>query len=308
MADQRIEEQRAENLWQPFARKFPPLGKASWFRASPQLEVSSIGGLSEPKEEILTYACAATDPQVYARWGTEAPTGLLLVGPPESGKTLLAEALATRASTPFIAIRVPRLILQTLHSPGDAGAFLNAWTELLAEMPRITVYFREVDFQHVQTLIGRRPDLPVTQAMDFLLEFVDRTIAAENTLVLASSSHPKSLSPILLEPGRFERVVWVQPIVPDDVVAALRLHAERAESKAGRKLFEEIAWSDVVKRNEKASVGEWVRVLHAVLRRKARCEAADEQPGGVTSAELINEIERFDRAPGGLPESPGRYL
>lgn len=308
MADEAIDQLRAENLWQPFARKFPPVGKASWFLANPQREVSEIGGLSEPKDEILTYACAATDPQVYERWGTRAPTGLLLVGPPESGKTLLAEALATRAATPFIAIRVPRLILQTLHSPGDAGAFLNAWTDLLTEMPRITVYFREVDFQHAQTLIGRRPDLPVTSAMDFLLEFVDRTITADNALVLGSSSHPDSLSPILLEPGRFERVVWVQPIVPEDVVAALRLHAERAERKAGRKLFDEIAWTDVVKHKEKATVGEWVRVLHAVLRRKARCEAADEEPGGVTTSDLIKEIERFERAPGALPQSQGRYL
>lgn len=308
MAHGAIDQLRAENLWQPFARKFPPVGKASWFLASPQREVSEIGGLNEPKDEILTYACAATDPKVYERWGTRAPTGLLLVGPPESGKTLLAEALATRAATPFIAIRVPRLILQTLHSPGDAGAFLNAWTELLTEMPRITVYFREVDFQHAQTLIGRRPDLPVTPAMDFLLEFVDRTIAAENALVLGSSSHPDSLSPILLEPGRFERVVWVQPLVPEDVVAALRIHAERAEREAGRKLFDEIAWTDVVKHKEKATVGEWVRVLHAVLRRKARCEAAHEEPDGVTTSDLLKEIERFDRAPGALPQSQGRYL
>ena len=118
MNDPSIEHQRALNLWEPFARKFPAIGKASSFAASPQRDVAQIGGLAEPKEEILTYACAATDPEVYKRWGTAAPSALLLMGPPESGKTLLAEALATRAGTPFLKVRVPRLILQTLHTPG----------------------------------------------------------------------------------------------------------------------------------------------------------------------------------------------
>jgi SpoVK/Ycf46/Vps4 family AAA+-type ATPase len=300
--------QRAANLWQPFARKFPPLGKAARLEHDPRLDSNSIGGLAEPKEEILTYACAATDPEVYRRWGTVAPSGLLLLGPAESGKTMLAEMLATRARTVFLAVRVPRLILQTLHAPGNAGEMLAGWSELLEEMPRTTVFFREVDFRHAQTLIERRPDLPVNPAMDFLLELIDRTIAAKPALVVGSSSHPRSLSPILLEPGRFERVVWVQPVAPDDIVEALQLHAGQAEKRAGRPLFNEVDWTSVVQRDETATVGDWVRVLNAVLRRKARCDAADETPGGVTTDDLVAELERASRAPSSLPASPGKYL
>ena len=308
MNDPSIEHQRALNLWEPFARKFPAIGKASSFAASPQRDVAQIGGLAEPKEEILTYACAATDPEVYKRWGTAAPSALLLMGPPESGKTLLAEALATRAGTPFLKVRVPRLILQTLHTPGDAGSFLDAWTAMFDEMPRLTVFFRELDFKHAQSLIGRRPDLPVTPAMDFLLEFIDRAIAVDSALVLGSTSHPRSLSPIFLEPGRFERVVWVQPVVPDDVVDALALHAKGAEQRAGRPLFEGVNWIEVVKHDERATVGDWVRVMHAVLRSKARCDAADESPSSVTTRDFVSEVERSDRSPGALPTSPGKYL
>jgi ATP-dependent 26S proteasome regulatory subunit len=308
VSDLAIDHQRALNLWQPFARKFPAIGKATHFEADPNLDLARIGGLAEPKEEIQTYSCAATDPEVYQRWGTMAPSGLLLMGPPESGKTLLAEALATLTGTPFLKVRVPRLILQTLHTPGDAGSFLNAWTDVLEEMPQLTVFFREVDFKHAQSLIGRRPDLPVTPAMDFLLEFIDRTIAIDSAQVVGSTSHPRSLSPIFLEPGRFERVVWVQPVVPDDVADALALHAQAAEQRAGRPLFAGVNWIEVVKRDERASVGDWVRVMHGVLRRKARCDAADESPGGVSTHDFIAEVERFDRAPGALPASPGKYL
>jgi SpoVK/Ycf46/Vps4 family AAA+-type ATPase len=302
------ERQRAANLWLPFARKFPIVGKAAQLEPEPDQDFDGIGGLEEPKYEILTYACAATDPDVYKRWGTRAPTALLMMGAPECGKSMLAEALAVRTGTPFLKLRVPRLILQVLHAGGQVGGLLDAWGETLGELPRLTIFFREVDFTRVESLIGRRPDLPISPAMDFVLEFIDRAITVSSGLVIGSTSHPSTLSPIFLEPGRFERVVWVQPSIPDDVVAALEIHAAEAEARAGRPLFEAVHWAEVVKRNEKNSVGGWVRVVHAVLRRKARCDAADEAPGGVTTQDLIREAERHERTSRALPSSPGKYL
>ena len=308
MNELEIERQRAANLWQPFARKFEPIGKAIQLNASPSLDFSEIGGLAEPKEEMLTYACAATDPEVYERWGTAPPSGLLLMGPPESGKSMLAEALARNTDTSFLCVRIPRLVLQVFHTSGSAGPFLQGWTETLEEMPRLTVFFREVEFKHVESLMGRRPDLPVAPSMDFLLELIDRTMAIESVLVLGSSSHPRTLSPIFLEPGRFERVVWVQPEVPDDLVAALGIHAGRAEQRAGRSLFASVDWFEVVKHNESATVGEWVRVMNAVLRRKARCDAASEDPEGVSTQDLLAELARLERSAKEFPARPGRYL
>ena len=299
---------RAQNLWTAFARKYPPVEKAAFFDPDPQLEFDAIGGLAEPKDEIATYACAATSPEVYARWGTHPPTGLLLMGPPECGKTLLARALATAADTPFLTVRVPRLILQTLHAGGQVGDLLSEWSKILGDMPRLTLFLREVDFTRVESLISRRPDVPVAPAMDFLLEFIDRAIAAQGGLVIGSTSHPQTLSSFFLEPGRFERVVWVQPVAPDDVIAALEIHTAAAERVAGRPLFDSIDWTDVIKRDETASVGDWVRLVHAVLRRKARCEAGDEEPGGVTTQDLLQETERRERHSRSIPASPGRYL
>ena len=57
------------------------------------------------------------------------------------------------------------------------------------------------------------------------------------------------------------------------------------------------------------STGEWIRVMHAVLRRKARCEAAGESEGPVTTADLLAEVDRFRRARGQLPQDrSGIYL
>ena len=303
-----IERKRAANLWEPFVRKFPPVAKSCEFTPSPSISFGDIGGLDEAKDELLTYACAATEPDVYERWGTFPPSGLLLIGPNGSGKTLLAAALAARTETPFLAIRSPRLALQILHAGGKVGELLQAWQETLAEIKRITVFFDELDFAHDPSLGAPRLDLPTTQLGDFLLELIDTTIGVTSTLMLGSTSRPDTLSPVFFEPGRFERIVSVIPTVPGDVIAALVIHATAAEKRAGRKLFERIDWQRVIEQNRESSIGNWVRLAHAVLRRKARCDAADDKPGLVMTEDLMSEVDRFKKATGRLPLSSGRYL
>jgi SpoVK/Ycf46/Vps4 family AAA+-type ATPase len=245
---------------------------------------------------------------VYERWGTFSPSGLLLIGPNGCGKTLLAAALAARTETPFLAIRAPRLALQILHAGGKVGELLQAWQETMAEIKRITVFFDELDFAHDPSLGAPRLDLPTTQLSDFLLELIDATIGVTSTLMLGSTSRPDTLSPIYFEPGRFERIVSVIPNVPGDVIAALLIHAQAAEKRAGRTLFERVDWQRVIEQNRASSIGNWVRLVHAVLRRKARCDAADDKPGLVRTEDLMSEVDRFKKATGRLPVSSGRYL
>jgi SpoVK/Ycf46/Vps4 family AAA+-type ATPase len=130
---------------------------------------------------------------------------------------------------------------------------------------------------------------------------VDRTIRVAGTLAVGSTSHPDTLRPAFVAPGRFERVVDVVPSFPGDVVAALQIHAREAEKRAGRTLFEDLEWEQVVKRHREASIGDWVRLLHGALRRKARCEAAAEPVGPVRTEDLAAEVERFRRASDRLP-------
>ncbi len=308
MDDQVIQRTRAANLWETFARKLPAVAKATRFDAKPGTDFQDIGGLEAPKEEISTYACAATDPEVYQRWGTQSPTGMLLMGPAGSGKTMLAEALATRTGTPFLRIDVPRFVLQVVHSGGKAGEILQGVVGTLSELPRTTVFYDELDFAHDLTIGAPRPDLPTSQITDFLIELIEASIAAEQMLIIGSTSRPDTLSPIYFEPGRFERIVSVHPQVPEDVVDALRIHVSEAEKRAERKLFEGIDWSRVIDQNRGASIGNWVRMIHAVLRFKARCDTAEERPGLVTTDDMLEEVERFKKTSTRLPATSGRYL
>ncbi|CAG0983216.1 ATP-dependent zinc metalloprotease FtsH 1 [Myxococcaceae bacterium] len=308
MEEEEIRRERTQNLWTSFARKFPPLAKAVSLDPSPTSGFDRIGGLAGPKEEVETYACGATHPEVYEHWGTFAPSALLLIGQRGVGKHLLAQALATRAGRGFLHVHVPQLVLQLLHSAGQAGPLMAEWSQALSEMPPLAVFYDELEFSLAHEFGTRRTDLPVGPVMDFLLDLVDRTIAVESSLVIGSTSYPDTLRQAFLLPGRFERVVEVSPAYPDDVVAALRIHALDAEKRAGRPLFEEVDWFQVVQQLRDPSPGDWVRLLHAVLRRKAGCEVAGGDLHPVGTQDFLDEVDRVRRARSRLPSGGGIYL
>ncbi len=309
MEDVGIRLERAQNLWSSFARKFEPIERATQLDPDPQLELSEIGGLATAKDEILTYACAATDPSVYGRWGTYPPSGLLLIGRRGVGKRLLAKSLATLTRSSFIAVTVPRLVLEVIQEGRKTGELVTAWSQALSEMPPSTILFDELDFLQAQEIGTHRPDLPVGPVMDFLLDIVDRTVAADSHLVVGSTNHPDTLRQAFLQPGRFERVVEVAPTYPGDVVDALEIHSAACEKRAGHTLFDSVDWKSVVERFLEPSTGDWVRVMHAVLRRKARCEASGETTANVTTQDMFDEVDRFRQASNQIAAPhPGNYV
>ncbi len=308
MDEQAVRAERAHNLWLSFARKFPVLTKATALEARPQVAEDRVGGLATAKEEVLTYACAATHPEVYARWGTVPPSAMLLIGDRGVGKRLLVAALATRTETAFLQVNVPQLVIELVHRGARVGEVFGAWSQTLSEMPPTTVFFDELEFSQAQEIGAHRPELPAGPIMDFLLELIDRSVEVETTLVVASTAHPDTLRHAFLATGRFERVVEVTPVFPEDIVEALRIHAGDAEKRAGRPLFQDVDWGQVVSKFRGPSTGEWIRLLHAALRRKARCDAVGEKTQPVVTSDLLEEVERFRKASTRLRAPGGIYL
>jgi ATP-dependent 26S proteasome regulatory subunit len=309
MPEPEIRRERAQNLWTSFSRKFEPVAQATVLDPLPEFELARIGGLAAAKEEIQTFACAATAPEIYARWGTHPPSGLLLIGGRSVGKRLLAGALATLTRTAFLWVAVPRLVLEVIHRGGKVGELAAGWSETLQEMPPTTVLFNELEFSQAEEIGARRPDLPIGPVMDFLLDLLDRTIAVKDVLAVGSTSHPDTLRRAFLQPGRLERIVECTPVFPDDIVETLRIQAEEAEKRAGHALFEGVDWASVVGDYRAPAPGEWVHILHATLRRKARCEAAGERVKPVTTDDLQAEVARFRQAASRLAiPKPGTYV
>ncbi len=308
MKDRTIQRERAQNIWNSFSRKFEPMNQSTRLEPMPSFDTSRIGGLADAKDEIQTYACAATDREVYVRWGTHPPSGVLLIGQPGVGKTLLARSLATLTETSFLEVTIPKLVLEVIHRGGKVGELMAGWTDTLDEMPPLTVLFNELEFLQAEEIGARRPDLPVGPVMDFLLDMVDRAIAAEDVLVVGSTAHPDTLRRAFSQPGRLERIVEVTPQFPSDIIDTLRIHAGDAEKRAGRPLFVEVEWDRVVSGGIPPSPGHWVHILHAVLRRKARCEAAGEDVTPVTTDDFRAEVERFKKASSRLETPSGTYV
>ncbi len=309
MDDLDIRRERAQNLWASFARKFEPVGQATRLEPVPTLALSQIGGLEAAKEEIQTFAYAATERDIYQRWGTHPPTGLLLIGQRSVGKRMLARSLASLTETSFLDIAVPRLVLEVIHRGGNVGELISEWVSTLSEMPPLTIYFNELEFLQAEEIGARRPDLPVGPVMDFLLDLTDRTVAVENNLLVGSTSHPDTLRQAFASPGRFERVVEVNPLFPTDIIEALRIHVVEVEKRAGRPLFEDVDWDEVTAGFQHPAAGDWVHILHSVLRRKARHEAGGESVGPVTTRDMCDEVHRYRRASSriALPKT-GNYV
>lgn len=308
MVDTAIQQERTQNLWASYARKFSPVAGATHMESASNLDFDQVGGLADAKEELLTYACAATNPDFYTRWGTFPPSALLLIGRQGVGKALLANALATRTGTAFLRVSVPRLVLEVMHSDGGMGELIAGWKQALNETAPVTVFFDELEFSQAQDIGTQRIDLPIGQIMDFLLELVDRTIDVEKTMVVGSTAHPNTLRPAFVAPGRFERVVEVTLKFPEDIVESLAIAATAAEKRAGHALFEKVEWLEVAERYRQASTGDWVRILHAVLRRKARREASGEEVTLVRTADLLSEVERVRHATTRLGPVGGTYI
>ena len=303
--------ERGQNLWASFLRSVEPLARGAQLTPNPEFGFESIGGLAGPKDEILTYACAATNPEVYANWGTFPPSGVLLIGQHGVGKSLLARALATRTETSFLLVDVPRMVLDVIHGGPKVGELIGQWSQVLEEMPPLTVYFDELEFSQERAIGTQRADLPVGPIMDFLLELVDRTIATEHHFVIGSTSTPDTLRPAFVTARRFERVVEVSPLFPNDMIEALQIHAASAEKRAGRALFQEVDWLNVLGSSRETSPGDWVRILHAVLRHRANAEAsgATANDSCVTTQDLRHEVDRYKKAQRRIrPPEAGNYV
>src|SRR5512147_1634714 len=137
MEDRAIRKERSQNIWSSFGRKFEAVAQATSFDPMPELDLANIGGLAGPKEEIQTYACAATNPEVYQHWGTFPPTGILLIGNRGVGKRLLAKALASLTDTAFLTVNVPRFVIEVIHRGGKVGELVAGWSQALDEMPPV---------------------------------------------------------------------------------------------------------------------------------------------------------------------------
>ncbi|XP_020281694.1 paraplegin isoform X2 [Pseudomyrmex gracilis] len=169
---------------------------------------SDVAGLKEAKIEVMEFVDYLKHPERYRTLGAKVPQGALLLGPPGCGKTLLAKAVATEASVPFLSMNGSEFI--EVFGGLGAARVRDLFKEAKKRAPSI-IYIDEID------AIGKKRSegsLGVSNSesertLNQLLVEMDGMIAKEDVIILASTNRADVLDKALLRPGRFDRHILI---------------------------------------------------------------------------------------------------
>jgi transitional endoplasmic reticulum ATPase len=177
--------------------------------------------LPEPiKAQLRQLQAVIEDPEEARRYGVEPPTGLLLVGPPGTGKTTVAKVLATQARCSFYAISGADVMSKWV---GESEGNIRRLFERARENRPSIVFIDEID-----AIAGRRGDWQSHDSqVNQLLAEIDGVAGQRGVFVIGATNRPDQLDPALLRGGRLSRTIVLG--LPDEQarLAMLRLHAAR---------------------------------------------------------------------------------
>lgn len=194
---------------------FGQLTKAKFTMVDPSIgqgkgvKFSDVAGLKEAKVEIMEFVDYLKAPERFKVLGAKVPKGVLLLGPPGCGKTLLAKAVATEASVPFLAMAGSEFV----EMIGGLGAarVRSLFEEARKRAPCI-VYIDEIDAigrKRSDAIGGNFGNGEEEQTLNQLLVEMDGMAGREGVILLASTNRSEVLDKALLRPGRFDRHILI---------------------------------------------------------------------------------------------------
>ena len=185
-----------------------PIVSGAQMVEKPMITYDNIGGLHEQKEEIReTVELPLIRPEIYRQVGIEPPKGVLLVGPPGNGKTLLARAVANKTNAVFIRLVGSELVQKFI---GEGGRLVRELFQLAREKAPSIVFIDEIDAIGARRLgMDTSGDREVQRTLMQLLAEMDGFDPLDNVSIIAATNRPDILDNALLRPGRFDRIIEI---------------------------------------------------------------------------------------------------
>ncbi len=180
---------------------------------APNVDYSSIGGLDQQIQEVVeTVELPLTDPDLFRDVGVEPPTGILLYGPPGSGKTLIAKAVASRANATFLRMSGSELVQKYV---GEGARLVRDVFQMARDKAPCIIFIDEIDaVGGHRTHDGTTGSAEVNRTMVQLLSELDGFEERGEVKIIAATNRIDLLDPALLRPGRFDRIIEIP--LPDE--------------------------------------------------------------------------------------------
>lgn len=256
------------------------MGKSNakiYVQSTEGIHFSDVAGEDEAKENLAEIVDYLHNPSKYTDVGASMPKGLLLVGPPGTGKTMLAKAVAGEAGVPFFSISGSEFVEMFVGM--GASKVRDLFSQAKEKAPCI-VFIDEID------AIGKKRDGQLggnderEQTLNQLLTEMDGFEGNNGVIILAATNRPESLDPALTRPGRFDRRVPVE--LPDLAgrEAILKVHARKI------KLSDDVDFHTIARMASGASGAELANIINEAALRTVRNNRTV-----VTQADLEESIE-----------------
>ncbi len=189
----------------------------------PQIKWDDIGGLDEIKQELReAVEWPLKYPERFTNLGIKPPKGILLYGPPGSGKTLLAKAVANESEANFILVKGPELLSKWV---GESEKAVRKVFKRARQTSPTIIFFDEVDALAPRRGFGGGNQV-TERVVNQLLTEIDGLEELINVVVVAATNRPDILDPALLRPGRFDRIIMTPSPDKTARLAIFKVHTK----------------------------------------------------------------------------------
>ncbi|MGC8669540.1 MAG: CDC48 family AAA ATPase [Candidatus Micrarchaeia archaeon] len=182
------------------------------FVERPNVHWSDVGGLEDVKQQLKeAVELPVKHPEAFEKIGIRPVKGILLVGAPGTGKTLLAKAVATERESNFISIKGPELLSKYV---GESEKAVREIFRKAKQAAPCIIFIDEIDAIATVRDSGDNDSLVTERVVDTLLTEFDGLGELKNVVVLAATNRPDMIDPALLRPGRFDKIIEIP--LPDE--------------------------------------------------------------------------------------------